>query len=173
MSMRTIFYTACLPINWFGSKSTKNKSTGLKMDKECQGKNTRSSSILGPSLVSNKRQSNLAATYTLNNFYPFSGIILNTKFHKIKIATCMKGCLAAVICPRCPFQAIRRWDAMMLGEKPGLKLKFYVGWNCQSALYCHAFPEFYLRKQESDNLWPTQEPIQYQQDLLLSEKNIT
>ena len=62
---------------------------------------------------------------------------------------------------------------MMLGEKPGLKLKFYVGWNCQSALYCHAFPEFYLRKQESDNLWPTQEPIQYQQDLLLSEKYIT
>ena len=143
------------------------------MDKECQGKNTRSSSILGPSLVSNKRQSNLAATYTLNNFYPFSGIIFNTKFHKIKIAKCMKGCLAAVICPRCPFQAIRRWDAMMLGEKPGLKLKFYVGWNCQSALYCHAFPEFYLRKQESDNLWPTQEPIQYQQDLLLSEKNRT
>ena len=35
---------------------------------------------------------------------------------------------------------------------------------------CDAFPEFYLHKQESDNLWPTPESIQYQQDLLISRK---
>ena len=35
---------------------------------------------------------------------------------------------------------------------------------------CDAFPEFYLHKQESDNLWPTPESIQYQLDLLISRK---
>ena len=61
------------------------------------------------------------------------------------------------------------WDEALRDPSKGWNWSFMSD-GIVNPHFMSAFQEFYLRKQESDNLWPTPESIQYQQDLLIQNK---
>ena len=100
----------------------------------------------------------------LTNFSSFTGII----FNKRMIFNTFLQEILGVFCLHTGNTWMGCDEAWR--DSSRVKLKFYVGWNCQSPLYVPPPPEFYSHKQESDNLWAASASIQYQQDLLIFRK---